>query len=290
MTFVEFKNKIETLAGLDVDNLRKIQALITYFFKNKPIPYLNCTHESVVRASKNRPGEVFTTTSRCSYSPFPKTMPIQRCNYPEQQIFYCSLYSNTEQASTSMTCLVETGWEYIEDFKLASCNFTLSRWRLKRPLKLFVLPFSKISCEKNEDFKRIKENIEADIKLKFEVTDEIMECLEYISDVFCKREEKSKYYKISASFFNSLIFYQRYNKISYDGLLYPSANTDGAGINLALYKELIDEKILECDVATMYMMNRDPSNVKHLLAVPISNDSWVTSSGNLYFIPQLGRK
>lgn len=290
MTFVEFKNKIEKLTALDVDNLRKIQALITYFFKNKPIPYLNCTHEFVVRASKNNSGEVFTNASRCSYNPFPKTIPIQRCNYPGQQIFYCSLYSETENASTSMTCLAETGWEYIEDFKLSTCIFTLSRWTLKRPLKLFVLPFSKISCEKNGDFKRIKENIESDINSKFEDTSDMMESLEYISDVFCKREEKSKYYKISAAFFNSLIFYQTYNKISYDGLLYPSANTEGAGINLALYKELIDQNILKCDVVTMYMMNRDPFNAKHLVALPISNNSLVGTNGNLYFRPQLRRK
>lgn len=287
MGFLEFKNKIEDLAESNSDNLRKIQALITRFFKNKPIPHLDCTHQYVVRASKNNPGEVFSKVSRCSYNPFPKTIPIQRCNYSGQQIFYCSLYSKTEQASTTMTCLAETGWEYVEDLKLASCNFTLSRWVLKRPLKLFALPFSKISCEKNDDFKRIKENIVIDINSKFEYTDEIMQCLEYISDVFCKREEKNKYYKISAAFFNALIFYQHYNKISFDGLIYPSANTEGAGINLALYKELIDEKVLECDVATMYVMKRNPLNLKHLVAVPISNNSWTASNGSLYFRPQL---
>jgi hypothetical protein len=76
----------------------------------------------------------------------------------------------------------------------------------------------------------------------------------------------------------------------YDGLLYPSANTEGAGINLAIYKELIDQKILKCDVVTMYMMNRDPFNAKHLVALPISNNSLVGTNGNLYFRPQLPKK
>ena len=65
-----------------------------------------------------------------------------------------------------------------------------------------------------------------------------------------------------------------------------SANTEGAGKNLALYKRVIDQKVLECDVATMYMMNRNPNDVKHLVALPISNDSYVMKNGNSHFIPQ----
>lgn len=290
MLFEQFREKLETLAGIEIYNVRAIQALITYYFKNKPLPYLDCNHEYIVRASKNKPGEIFDNISRCSYNPFPDTISLQRCNYPRQQVFYCSLYSKTEYASTSMTCLVETGWEYIEDIKLSSCLFTLSHWRLKRPLKLFVLPFSKISNEKNEDFKRVRKNIELDISSKFKNTDEIIQALEYMSDIFCKREEKKKYYKISAAFFNSLLFYQYYKNISYDGLLYPSANTEGSGINLALYKSLIDTKVIEGSVATVCMMNRNPNNPKHLIALPISNDSYATKNGNLHFIPQLGRR
>lgn len=287
MTFDEFKDKIEFLAGLDEDNLRKIQGLITFFFKNKPIPFVECPNKFVVRASKNKEGEIFSNVSRCSYNPIPETISLQRCNYPNQQIFYCSLYSNTKLASTTITCLVETGWEYMEDVNIRSCKFTLSRWALKRPLKLYVLPFSKISIEKNNDIKNINENISTQINSRFENTYEIFTSLKYISDVFCKRVDKNKYYKISFAFFNSLIFYQQYNKTSFDGLLYPSANTEGAGINLAIYKEIIDQKILECDLATIYMVNRNPDNSKHLIALPISNNSLVSPLGNLYFTPQL---
>ena len=85
MLFVEFKNKLENLAELDENNLRTIQALITHFFKNKPLPHLNCTHEYVVRASNNT-AEIFPKISRCSYNPYPDTIPIQRCNYPRQQV------------------------------------------------------------------------------------------------------------------------------------------------------------------------------------------------------------
>ena len=117
----------------------------------------------VVRSSKNDPAEIFSNILRCSYKPTKDGILLQRCNYAEQQVFYCSTYSDTDSASTSMTCLVETAWEYIENHGICSSLFTLSRWRITRPLNVLILPFSKLSIEKKGDFKKIKIDFENQI-------------------------------------------------------------------------------------------------------------------------------
>lgn len=283
MHFNDFKVRIEELVSSEEKNQRQIQALITNLYKNKVIPHLGSLQKFVVRCSSNKPGEVFRNISRCSYNPNPTDIPIQRCNYPRQQVFYCSMFSDTDFATSSMTCLAETAWEHIEDFEIARTYFTLSRWQIKRPLKLWVLPFSDLSCEKNRDFKSIKANMEEFVKKLFNQPNEIIQSLKYISEIFCKRENKKIYHKISSAFYNSLLFYQKFMNDSYDGLIYPSANTDGSGMNVVLKKELIDEQILYCDFAIMYSMQRNPNNLKNLSFMPASNEAYPNENGDLNF-------
>lgn len=286
MTFKEFRKKLELLANEYSPNLRQIQALITIYYKNIPIPIITLKESYVVRSSKNDPGEIFKNVKRCSYNPNLESIVIQRCNYPRQQVFYCSMYSDTDYATTSLTCLVETASEYIEANEMSFKIFTLSKWKLDRPLRLWALPFSDLSCEKNRSFEDIRAKAESEIAIKFQNSKEVIKGLKYISDIFCRTENKKMCYHITSSFFNYLLFRQRIKCVPFDGLAYPSANTDGAGVNIALRKELIDDKILSFDVATMYIMGKNKSNAKHLRAEPTSYNALPSLDGALHFIPK----
>lgn len=283
MNFEIFRDKVLNLAHDRNSSLRQIQALITHFFKNKYITHLGSLQQYVVRCSMNGSGEVFKNITRCSYNPQTHDIKLQRCNYPEQQVFYCSMYSDTDLASSSMTCIVETAWEHIENFEETRTYCTLSRWQCTRPLRLWVLPFSEQSCQKNRDFKRIRETMTGLISNSDRDKDEMIKPLEFMSDIFSKRNDKQVYYKISSAFYNSLLFYEKFFETKYDGLIYPSANTEGAGLNIALKKELIDDKTLFCDVATMYSILRSPRNPKNITAVPASNNAWTEDNGRLRF-------
>src|SRR6266568_1782058 len=103
MNFNDFKNLLHQLAQKEENNLREIQALITKYFKNKAISHLESIQQFVVRCSLNKPGEVFRNISRCSYNPNIKNIPLQRCNYSEQQVFYCSMPTDTDFATASLT-------------------------------------------------------------------------------------------------------------------------------------------------------------------------------------------
>ncbi|HKC34609.1 MAG TPA: hypothetical protein VKB95_01055 [Chitinophagaceae bacterium] len=252
------------------------------YFKNKSIPHLQSLQTFVARCSMNYPGEVFKNISRCSYNPNIDSIKLQRCNYPKQQVFYCSMYSDTDFASTSLTCVLETAWEHIEDLNTSRLYCTLSRWQNIRPLNLWILPFSKVSAEKNRDMKRVKETMDKFIREKGNYS-EVNKSLEFMSEVFSEKKNKHIYYKISASFYNALLFFENFMSKNFDGLLYPSANTEEAGINLVLKKDLIDNRTLFGDVAIMYSIQRSPNNPKHLNVGPASNESRVAKNGSIHF-------
>jgi hypothetical protein len=272
MNFTQFKEQIETLAKSSENNLRNIQALITKYYKRIGIIEFDSANMYVVRASRNDKQEVFKSIERCSYNPNFDSIPLQRCNYPSQPVFYCSMYTESDNASTSFTCIMETAFDEIRNYKISKSYYTLSRWDLTRPLKLWVLPFSKLSHKQNKDFKFMSNELMQSLE-KHENKIEIISSFKYMSEVFCKRNNKKIYYKISSAFFNYLLFSQKVSMRYCDGLAYPSANTERAGMNVALKRELVDEKILQCSSGTIFSLTRNSENNNKIRVLPCSETS-----------------
>lgn len=117
---------------------------------------------------------------------------------------------------------------------------------------------------------------------KSQNSQQIIKSLEYMSNVFCESKNKNYYYKISAAYFNTLLFFQKTKVLEFDGLVYPSANTEASGMNVVLKKELVNEKIIYCLNATMYLIKRNPYNSDEISFMPASNTTLVKENGNLY--------
>ncbi len=285
LTPAEFRQKISEFAENDkVEHLR-IQALLTAYFKNKPLPRIESRQMFVVRCGINVPGEVFANVKRCSYCPdeFKGRLGLQRATYAGQQAFYCTLPTDSDYATASSTCIVETAWEHITDLSSNRSYCTLSRWSNSRPLKLWVLPFSLESCRRNRDFKRLRADFQPLVEKYMQMEVGALESLELISDAFCERENKTAWYRITAAFYNAVLFFERIMDAELDGLMYPSANTDKAGINLVLKKELVDTRVLSLEVAMMYYIQRDPISPKKLTIGPASPEVYPEPDGTLRF-------
>jgi hypothetical protein len=119
--------------------------------------------------------------------------------------------------------------------------------------------------------------------LKHENRNGIINSFKYMSEVFCKRNNKKIYYKISSAFFNYLLFSQKIYGNYCDGIAYPSANTERAGINVALKRELVDDKILYCSAATIYSMERKVENKKSFTLIPCSSISFPDLEWKVFF-------
>jgi hypothetical protein len=226
---------------------------------------------------------VFKNISRCSYPPHINKIKLQRANYPGQQVFYCTYPSETRNSSASLTCIVETAWEHIEDLDRARSFTTLSRWELSRPLNLWVAPFSELCCNQNPEYNRISKDFADYFIRSGEINNDAIQFLGFISEIFCRKVEKGKAYKITSAFFNYLLSVEKAKGMNLDGLLYPSANTLGAGINLVLKKELVDDGTLICSNVVMYAIERDPGNLTHLRINDISNAASPDQNGNFGF-------
>lgn len=266
MNFQIFKQEVESLANSSSSSLFSIELLISQYFNTLGVMEHESDNMYVVRASKNGNREIFRDVFRCSYNPISSDIPLQRCNYPEQQVFYCSMFTQTNESSTSSTCILETALEQVKDYKITKAYYTLSRWDLKRPLRLAILPFSKLSHKKNTDFKIMSESIKESQKNHKDIN-EILAAHTYMSEIFCRRRKKKIYYKISAAYFNYIMKLP----FIFDGLAYPSANAEASGINIALRKSMIDDGILEFYCAIVYRLRRDATNKRKLSVLPCSS-------------------
>jgi hypothetical protein len=70
--------------------------------------------------------------------------------------------------------------------------------------------YPELSCERNNDFKLICENMIKFIYEKNDNPETFIEALEFISEVFCEHQNKEINYRITFAFYNSLLFYEKY--------------------------------------------------------------------------------
>jgi hypothetical protein len=68
-----------------------------------------------------------------------------------------------------------------------------------------------------------------------------------------------------------------------DGVVYSSANTESAGMNIVLNPDLIDSKIIYADMTIMYKTQRKPNNPKHFDFTDASNEVQIGPDGKFCF-------
>ena len=133
-----------------------------------PISVVSLPYTKLVRCSYNKTGEmkseVFSTVSRLSYNPFIESIPLQRCNYEHQQIFYAAAGLDNAEVSMLSTSILEVCLEHIKNEDMNTHYMTLSRWVINNPLHVVVLPYSPESIRTNPEFKFLSEHFESYIE------------------------------------------------------------------------------------------------------------------------------
>jgi hypothetical protein len=288
MNLEEFKKQMDTLSAGD-GNQSEIEDLIRSYFIGKAIPHVEANYQYLARARpNNQPGElpqVFSRKDQLLYPPNPDRIPLGRANYKGEQVFYGAMKGGEGLGYWANTALMEVSFEYyVKDLNCNRQPITLSRWTINRPLFISVLPFSKKCLEKNPEFKKMADEISPIIETTFSHRTEderksLIADLEYISDLFCDREKKPNCYKISAAYYHVIreMYIREYRPI--DGLLYPSACTDAAGMNIVLDKSVVDSKAIELDLIQMVTMQRAPNDPMHLSFPEISKECIPDSNG-----------
>lgn len=241
------------------------QDIFKDIFVRTPLPLFHREIDFIVRCRPHLYGEKLPEKlDDLSYPPIIEKIKLQRCNYSKQQVFYGSIFPNSDFTSTSFTAIVETIDETIKNESIISFKATLSKWLVKDKLNLFILPFSKSSVEKSKLIYEFKDKYLSSLasnnistKYPFE---EYLRLMYFISEMFIQKSTKENYYKLTSGFFNYISKLEGKNS----GLIYPSANTEGAGLNIAIPTIHIIEKNIKCEGAMAYFIERNPENVKEI--------------------------
>lgn len=288
-----FKLRLWQYAKDEAYSLWDIERFIGEFFIHQHLFITIHNYQAVCRCRLNKPGEIFTNVSCCSYNPLASTVTLQRCNYPGQQMFYATLETGATDMNASTTAIIETAAEYISNEDISYHDFTISNWEIHRPLNLFVFPCSKKSIKSNPHFELANRMFDEDLMKHFgQLPTEIREAylqyckdvIEFMSDVFCKEEEKKYWYRVSAAFVNYILKYAEERNEPIDGLIYPSANSHAKGMNIVLKKELIDTGVLTCYNVQLGRFARHPQTGA-IYMFPISANIPPKSDGTLIFVP-----
>lgn len=269
MELQAFKDRLLSLAYDKVTSVYEIEKFIYNFYKTKPLIISAYNPEFLARCSKNEEGEIFLHVNRCSYKPTPVGIPLQRCNYENQQVFYASAPVNSEFTNVVTSATLEVLFQSIRTTDIDNVEMTISRWKLNRPLNLFIFPFSSFVIDRNPQLYKTSLDIESYIRSCFDITykeavDYFIDSLKFMSECLSTLDDKEAMYKITAAFYNAVMKIKYLNNIICDGMLYPASNSESAGINIVLKKEVIDENALEVDYVIMQNMKRSLHDKKDI--------------------------
>ena len=271
---------IENLKRLDLSK-RPEKEIIEELKKISSLPFMTTTYypnKEIERAVLNTDEEpVFKTASRLSYKPNEYNTDYQRASTPENTMFYgCVIPADLSEKEIKYARIIgatET-CDLIrnEDAEDGERFITFGKWRVVENLDLvsIVDPYVEYRIKYLNDlvnaYRACLNNLPA------EKSKEIQCVLSYLASEFSKKVDYGKNYDymVSAIFTELLVNHGR-NKI--DGILYPSVQTNGFGLCIAIspksmYKlELIHvlqckviRKSMDVDLKNIRLCNVNPPN------------------------------
>jgi hypothetical protein len=214
---------------------------------------------SLLRQRVNIKDKEFNYISELSYPPSNYVQNYGRANLPFHPMFYCCSFPSDSQApEPRIITLLETSDFFKDKIKVGIERSTLSKWLVKKPIKLIVLPFYDYYERAVQDIIDVQNEWNRAIK-EIKLNDDAKELIDYMSSQISQDVSNNiGYFKI-ANFVYYLLYSNEKTKNA-DGIMYPSVPAKGDGFNVVLKPESADEK-LEFSVAALCYLakNRDKS-------------------------------
>lgn len=161
---------------------------------------------------------------------------------------------------------------------------TQSVWMIDEEIHVYFFPLSsqyKRACSEinmlNSDCKKV---------LKNEYSEDSIEFFSFIGDLMARPNE-SCLYEITATCIDFIL--EHYN---FDGVLYPSVQAEGQGMNICIKPDVVDSKISFAGAATEVIVRNGDNSQIHILGNThmITKDSfeWVLTNDGKMFLQQIG--
>ena len=206
-------------------------------------------HKEIERAVNNTEEEpIFSTKVRISYKPKVYNKTHLRASTPENTMFYASVIPEGDLSLEEITSARIIGSSEIIDLLRENINgerlITFGKWEVQELISVITI----FDPNKDYNIKYINE-IRDKYNTKILTKDEVVkrdELLSFLASEFSKKVENGG----NHNYMISSIFTQLVVNNGADGVLYPSVQSDGNGLCLALHPRVMDKlkliKVLQC--------------------------------------------
>lgn len=227
----------------DLKNLRlssypreNILNLFAQVYGNIPIVVATVhPNRIIVRGQIYDPKADYTFESRHSYKPVELNTTYQRASVPSRTAFYGSVTSldhDNEEPLARVTIISEIG-KILEDETVTQEEYVFSSWEVLDELNLVAIIQSHEYPKACNFVKEIRKDYETKFCNFYE-----REFMDYIASEFAKKDIKEDYEYMISAWYSQIIY-----DSCYDGVAYPSVKMGGAGMNVAIKPESVNEKL-----------------------------------------------
>lgn len=249
------------------------------------IPIKLFVHQKILRTRKNEDG-FFGYIHELSYPPkeYART---DRASIEGKPMFYASIFTKEVEKSHAYPRII-SALETISLLRAKGTSgqnlITQSVWMIDEEVHVYSFPLSsqyKRACSEinmlNSDCKKV---------LKNEYSEDSIEFFSFIGDLMARPNE-SCLYEITATCIDFIL--EHYN---FDGVLYPSVQAEGQGMNICIKPDVVDSKISFAGAATEVIVRNGDNSQIHILGNThmITKDSfeWVLTNDGKMFLQQIG--
>ena len=246
-----YEKVLEEIKLLDVDQLNPseiyssiiekfggLQISVKVIFPGESIFLYRITNHELSGESKN---------IAASYSYNPNPTKLGRANLPNEHVFYGSLHP--------FTCLKEMKDKLSDTYYLSEWEFTPTK-----QLNIGLL-IAHVNTEEETISATIANGLEAHVKalVKGKISAEFEDSYWYSIQAFSKlfSEPGSKYYPISASIASNWLNAAQSKGVDIGMLMYPSVTSQAKEINLAVRKDIADDKGFKLKSVTKFNVNQN---------------------------------
>lgn len=250
-------NEIERLSKMADSMINFTQAVSRIFFIISIIPLMEQVLDpdingiaDIYRARLNPKNKIFSQESEISYNKInPSIIKDGRFNGREEPVFYGSLPFVTDESDPVLTAMIECCKTIFVINELDKYQkFTIGQWQVLTKFRVFNLCFDERHLILNSVLKNAKENFLILIRSKFdEKSCQLIERFHTYFSMYCTTN--GSYYLTHALIF---AIKMRYNQ-EFNGIIYPSAMTEGKGLNIFLntnscdnFMSLIQVRMVKC--------------------------------------------
>ena len=242
-------------------------------------------NQKILRTRKNE-DDVFGYIHELSYPPkeYART---DRASIEGKPMFYASIFTKEVEKSHAYPRII-SALETIPLLRAQGTSgqnlITQSVWMIDEEVHVYSFPLSsqyKRACSEinmlNSDWDKV---------LKNEYSEDSIEFFSFIGDLMAKPNE-SCLYEITATSIDFIL-----EHFDFDGVLYPSVQAEGQGMNICIKPDVVDCKISFAGAATEVIIRNGDNSQIHILGNThmITEDSfeWVLTNDGKMFLQQIG--